>query len=286
MKLTAFVDGGGTKTRVRLVDHSVGAIVGEVVTGPANLGLGCKACWNQIGRAIDIAGLDLPARCVVGLAGTEYSEERQGFLASAPFPTILVSDRDAGLFGAHGGRPGGCLTVGTGVSFAWLDPRGIITRRGGFGFMLGDQGGGAWMGQRLLCGLIRLADRSDLQPSHISLIESLEIGASPTDWITFANQATPLEFGSLAPKVLNTESTISLSADIISEGVAELESLIREFPKVLPLALVGGLAHAYKNHLKMLGFDVVTADGNALDGLSYIDQHLSTLRIDRWKSND
>ncbi len=142
------------------------------------------------------------------------------------------------------------------------------------------------MGQRLLCGLIRLADRSDLQPSHINLIESLEIGASPNDWIAFANQATPLDFGSLAPKVLNTEDTISLSADIISEGVAQLEFLICEFPNVLPLALVGGLAHAYKNHLKMLGYEVVTADGNALDGQSYIDQHLNTLRIDRWKSNE
>ena len=77
-----------------------------------------------------------------------------------------------------------------------------------------------------------------------------------------------------------------MSADIISEGVTELEFLIRELPEVLPLALVGGLAHAYNNHIKMLGYEVVTADGNALDGLSYIDQHLNTLRIDRWKSNE
>ena len=198
----------------------------------------------------------------------------------------MVSDRDAGLFGAHSGRPGGCLTIGTGVSFAWLNESGVVTRRGGFGFVLGDQGGGAWIGQRLLCGLIRLADRGDLLPSHINLIESLEIGPTPNDWINFANRATPLEFGSLAPSVLNTESSMLLSASIISEGVVELESLVRDLPKNLSLALVGGLAHAYESQLGALGYEIVTADGDALDGLSYIDQHLGTLSIDRWKSDD
>ena len=286
MKLTAFVDGGGTKTRVRLADHLAGVSAEEIVVGPANLGLGFEACWNQIERAIDLAGLDPPVRYVVGLAGTEHRTERQQFLASAPCPTVLVSDRDAGLFGAHSGRPGGCLTIGTGVSFAWLNESGVVTRRGGFGFVLGDQGGGAWMGRRLLCGLIRLADRGDLLPSHINLIESLEIGPTPNDWITFANRATPLEFGSLAPSVLNTKSSISLSANIIAEGVAELKSLIRDFPKNLSLALVGGLAHTYDSQLEALGYEIVTADGDALDGLSYIDQHLGTLSIDRWKSDD
>ena len=286
MKLTAFVDGGGTKTRVRLVDTLVDTVAEDIVVGPANLGLGFEACWNQIERAINLAGLDPPERCVVGVAGTEYIKERQKFLASAPCPTVLVSDRDAGLFGAHSGRPGGCLTVGTGVSFAWLNSQGVVTRRGGFGFMLGDQGGGAWMGQRLLCELTRLADRGDLLPSHIKLIESLEIGCTPNDWITFANQATPLDFGSLAPSVLDTRFSLSLSANIITEGVTELGSLVYEFPKALPLALVGGLAHVYEKHLDALGYEVVPPDGNALDGLSYIDQHLSTLSIDRWKSDD
>ena len=77
-----------------------------------------------------------------------------------------------------------------------------------------------------------------------------------------------------------------MSANIITEGATELEYLVHEFPKALPLALVGGLAHVYEKHLDALGYEVVTADGNALDGLSYIDQHLSTLSIDRWKSDD
>ena len=77
MKLTAFVDGGGTKTRVRLADTLAGAIVEDIVVGPANLGLGFEACWNQIEYAIDLAGLDPPVKCVVGVAGTEYIKERQ-----------------------------------------------------------------------------------------------------------------------------------------------------------------------------------------------------------------
>ena len=125
----------------------------------------------------------------MGVAGTDTLRATK-FLGISALSNQFGFDF-AGLFGAHSGRPGGCLTIGTGVSFAWWNESGVVTRRGGFGFVLGDQGGGAWIGQRLLCGLIRLADRGDLLPSHINLIESLEIGPTPNDWITFANQASP-----------------------------------------------------------------------------------------------
>ena len=83
-----------TKTRVRLVDHLAGVSAEEIVVGPANLGLGSEACWNQIEHAIDLAGLDPPVRYVVGLAGTEYRTERQQFLhqlLAQPFWFLIVT---------------------------------------------------------------------------------------------------------------------------------------------------------------------------------------------------
>jgi len=48
MSLIALVDGGGTKTRVRLLNQADQVVIAEVVTGPSNLGLGADTCWNQI----------------------------------------------------------------------------------------------------------------------------------------------------------------------------------------------------------------------------------------------
>ena len=60
MSLTALVDGGGTKTRVRFLNQVDQTVLSEVVTGPSNLGLGADSCWKQIRVAIDLAGLATP----------------------------------------------------------------------------------------------------------------------------------------------------------------------------------------------------------------------------------
>ncbi|NCW73599.1 MAG: hypothetical protein EBW06_03260 [Gammaproteobacteria bacterium] len=284
MSLTALVDGGGTKTRVRFLNQTDQTVLSEVVTGPSNLGLGADSCWKQIREAIDLAGLPAPTKCVAGMAGSEYVAERSEFLSKAPCGTLLVSDRDSGLFGAHLGEPGGCLTVGTGVAFAWVDEAGQLFRRGGFGFVLGDQGGGAWVGWRVLQELVRLADRGGLDQSHHDLVKTLGIGDTVNQWMQFANQAGPRAFASLAKAVVESEQQVSLSRDILAEGVMELGRVIQDFPKHLPIALVGGLSGIYTSRIEAQGYQVVDPKGDALDGLAYIDQHLQELTVEHWMS--
>ena len=284
MSLIALVDGGGTKTRVRFLNQADQKVVAEVVTGPSNLGLGADSCWNQIREASAQAGLSIPTKCVAGMAGCEYIEERSEFLFKAPCETLLVSDRDSGLFGAHLGQPGGCLTVGTGVAFAWFDETGQLSRRGGFGFVLGDQGGGAWIGWRALQELVRLEDRNGLDQSHRLLITQLGIGESVGHWMQFANTAGPRAFASLAKVVVDSEEQVSLSREILAEGLLELARVIQDFPKHLPIALVGGLSSVYAPRIQNLGYQVIEPQGDALDGLAYIDQHLWSLTVEYWTS--
>ena len=284
MSLTALVDGGGTKTRIRFLNQADQTVLSEVVTGPSNLGLGAESCWEQIREAIDLAGFPTPTKCVAGMAGSEYVVERSEFLSKAPCETLLVSDRDSGLFGAHLGASGGCLTVGTGVAFAWIDEFGQLSRRGGFGFVLGDQGGGAWIGWRVLQELMRLEDRDGLNQSHRDLVEKLGIGETVNQWMQFANQAGPRAFASLAKAVVESEQQVSLSRDILAEGVMELGRVIQDFPKHLPIALVGGLSGIYAPRIKAQGYQVVDPKGDALDGLAYIDQHLQELTVEHWMS--
>ena len=285
MSLTALVDGGGTKTRVRFLNQADQTVVSEVVTGSSNLGLGAGSCWEQIREAIDLAGFPTPTKCVAGMAGSEYVAERSEFLSKAPCETLLVSDRDSGLFGAHLGASGGCLTVGTGVAFAWVDELGQLSRRGGFGFVLGDQGGGAWIGWRVLQELVRLEDRGGLSQSHRHLVYKLGIGETVNQWMQFANQAGPREFASLAKVVMESEEQVSLSQDILDEGLMELGRVIQDFPKYLPIALVGGLSGFYAPRIKAQGYQVVDPKGDALDGLAYIDQHLQKLTVEYWISH-
>ena len=284
MNLIALIDGGGTKTRTRFLNQADQTVISEVVTGPSNLGLGADVCWEQIMQAITLASVPMPVKCLAGLAGSEYAKQRSAFLFNPPFETSLVSDRDSGLFGAHCGMPGGCLTVGTGVAFSWLDESQQLLRRGGFGFMLADQGGGAWIGLRFLQELVRLADRGLIDESHQRLIDRLAIGQSVNQWMDFANAAQPRQFASLAKTIVEAEGQVSLSADIISEGLMALIYLIQDFPKHLPIALVGGLSAVYSPRIQSLGYHVVEPQGNALDGLAYIDQHRQQLTIDYWES--
>ncbi len=284
MNLIALIDGGGTKTRVRFLSQADQTVISEVVTGPSNLGLGADVCWEQIMQAITLADMPMPVKCVAGLAGSEYAKQRSAFLFNPPCKTLLVSDRDSGLFGAHCGTPGGCLTVGTGVVLAWLDESQQLLRRGGFGFMLADQGGGAWIGLRFLQELVRLVDRGLIDQSHQVLIDRLAIGQSVTQWMEFANTAQPRQFASLAKIIVEAEGQVSLSADIVSEGLTALIDLLQDFPKHLPITLVGGLSAIYSPRIQSLGYQVVEPQGDALDGLAYIDQHRQQLTIDCWES--
>ena len=285
MTITALIDGGGTKTRVRFLNNADQTLIAEVVTGPSNLGLGADVCWQQIGDAVELAGLSMPTKCVAGMAGSEYLQQRTEFLAQSPCQTVLVSDRDAGLFGAHHGRPGGCLTVGTGVAFAWIDHQGNLGRRGGFGFVLGDQGGGAWLGWRVLQELVRLSDCNQLDRVHHRLITALGIGETTNHWMQFANRAGPRDFAGLARAVVDSEHEVPLAAEILTEGLHSLCRLIEDFPRSLPLSLVGGLSTLYAKRLADLGYQVVDPEGDALDGLRFIDQHLGHLIVEHWTSD-
>ncbi|MEC9077140.1 MAG: hypothetical protein VX907_04310, partial [Pseudomonadota bacterium] len=107
---------------------------------------------------------------------------------------------------------------------------------------------------------------------------------SVTQWMEFANAAQPQQFASLAKTIVEAESQVSLSADIVSEGLMALIDLIQDFPKHLPIALVGGLSAVYSPRIQSLGYRVVEPQGDALDGLVYIDQHRQQLTIDYWES--
>ncbi len=155
----AGVDGGGSGTRVRVVAID-GTPMGEGTAGPSGLGQGVEQAWRHIDEALAAAfasaGVARPAAARVGLglglAGASVAAHRQAFIAADPGYGWLVLDTDAvtQLVGAHAGQPGIVVAAGTGSVGAVRHADGAVHLAGGWGFPVGDEGSGAWLGLRAM----------------------------------------------------------------------------------------------------------------------------------------
>ncbi|MBA2676162.1 BadF/BadG/BcrA/BcrD ATPase family protein, partial [Ramlibacter sp.] len=149
------VDGGGTSTRA-VVARGDGGILGRGTAGPSALGQGVAQAWRNIElacrRALDDAQMPQPGweHCALGagLSGVVSHASRDAFLAAdIGFARIVLeSDAHTLLLGAHAGRPGAILIAGTGSVAEALSPDGQRRVVGGWGFPVGDEGSGAWLG--------------------------------------------------------------------------------------------------------------------------------------------
>ncbi len=151
------VDGGGTGTRARLQGDD-DRVLGYGSAGPSGLGQGVAQAWRHVGQAVaaafDSAGLALPASSQIalglGLAGAGVPAHHAAFLAADPGYALcrLETDATTQLIGVHGGRPGIVVACGTGSVAAVRTADGSVRQVGGWGFPVGDEGSGAWLGLR------------------------------------------------------------------------------------------------------------------------------------------
>lgn len=278
------VDGGGTGTRTVLARRD-GRVIGHGEAGPSALGQGVAQAWRNIELALRAAfanaHLPPPAweRCAAaaGLSGASHPPWRDAFLArNIGLARLEVeSDSFVMLLGAHRGKPGAILAVGSGCVAEALRADGSRHTVGGWGFPAGDEGSGAWLGLHAvrqaqwaldgranagplarrvwaLCG----ADRHVLQ-----------------EWCSGAGQ---FAYAQLAPAVFECEGTDPAAACLLIRAAAALDALsFAVDPKGrLPLAVCGSigvrlvprLAPAVRSRL------VPTAQGAAAGALMLIRQ--------------
>ncbi len=162
------VDGGATKTQAVILDANF-AILGEGLAGPSNpLRVGIANAAAAIREAIDKAceaahlrRTDLMA-AEIGLAGARRNELRARMreaLSTSGIPeVVVVSDADIALYGATEGEPGLIVIAGTGSICCGINARGKMMCAGGWGPVVGDEGGGAWIARRALRAIARAAD--------------------------------------------------------------------------------------------------------------------------------
>jgi glucosamine kinase len=250
------VDGGATKTIVR-VENGAGEILGRGQGGPANIRLSVEGSWQSINDALKEAlapsGLRMDDGrhrfyCGAGLAGTEVTAACDQFL-NTPHSfarLILKSDGYTSCLGAHGGRDGALIAIGTGT-VAFQIEGGRESRAGGWGFPHGDEGSGAWLGLEAVRRTLHwLDDRREPSP----LLESVyaHFDHDLMRLVIWANQANATQFAQIAPLVIeHVKRETPLAVTLIQQAAREIDLLgaalnSQSIDKTLPCSLLGGLA--------------------------------------------
>src|SRR5215470_7213774 len=244
------VDGGGSGTRGRLTELS-GRLLGEGTAGPANLRFGVEPSFGAVfavtEQCLASAGLargDVK-RIVACLALAGASEPNERAAAERhvhPYAKMIITtDAHAACVGAHDGKDGSVVIVGTGA-IGLAEIKGEAHRSGGWGFPVSDEGSGAWLGCEALRRVLWAHDgRIPWSGLLSALFEQFQ--SDPHAIVRWATHAAPREFASLAPAIVEhagdpvADELMRLAAGHIDGLAARLVSL-----GVETLALTGGLA--------------------------------------------
>ena len=167
------IDGGGTGTRAVVIDGKR-EIIGRGEAGASNhYSVGAQMAAQNCAAAAQNAMADAQnaqpdfnesevAACGFGLAGVRRPKDLQtmenALEAICPRPFSLETDVVAAHAGAFSGQPGIVLSAGTGAICFGADENGEKFYADGLGPLLGDEGGGYWMGIEALRATGRALD--------------------------------------------------------------------------------------------------------------------------------
>lgn len=256
------VDGGGSKTRVALFDDQ-GRRLGLTMGGPTSLTLRGAQAWDVILEALRglcaTVGLD-PAEISnmhfgIGLAGVNNADQRARFVAAAPAMGALRVATDAYIaaLGAHNGAAGAIVIVGTGSIGCRIDASGAARLVGGWGFPVGDEGSGAWLGRAALSQALQAAENRNsggVGEMHRALIE--RCGSTRDELMGWLLGASSTQYAALAPLVIECAGRNDTAAlHLVTAAGIEIDAIAvaMDPDRAIPLSLVGGLAEPLTPHL-------------------------------------
>ena len=264
------VDGGGSTTRAWIVAAEDVAAEGDLApdsldvlgrgeagaSNPSSLEMSAvrEAIQAAVSAAVADAGLHLPSDLTwacLGLTGVGRNALRYSIQSWAAetigLNTLVVTDADLVLHAADPHGVGVALIAGTG-SFAFgRDEHNQLARAGGWGRLLGDQGGGYAIA---LDAFRRIAKQFDEQADESRLARAALDYYSVTDPRAFRAQvfsSQPARIAAFAPHVLKLAKQDETAEEIVAAHARELASLVRNVTRQLrlppdaTLAIAGGL---------------------------------------------
>jgi len=256
------VDGGGTKTEYVLLDLS-GNIIGRTRGENTNIQIiGAEKLKERLTAGFDTllhssnVSIDKVAQLFLGLAGAGRVAEQdqiRTLFDGTPFAGKITVDSDAmvALAGAFGTAPGIIIISGTGAICFGKGVDGKIARSGGWGYLLGDEGSGYYIGRAAIIAALKDLDgRGDKTKLRKELEQHFKL--SSIDKIiplVYQNKIDRVAIANLAPIVFEmAEQGDAIAADIIRKTGQELGILARAVAQQLnfendevKVALVGSV---------------------------------------------
>ncbi|MEU9954411.1 BadF/BadG/BcrA/BcrD ATPase family protein [Streptomyces sp. NPDC050982] len=254
------VDSGGSGLRVVLAvdDGRVTAPLASrepVRTGPRGIDAGhlLEQLVPMARRLTAETGVDRLRAIAVGAAGlTTLGDSLRAELPSALARELgvrrlaLVADAVTAYTGALGQRVGAVVAGGTGMIAIGTDLK-SWRRADGWGHLLGDCGGGAWIGRAGLEAALRADDgRPGGSAALLTRAEGMFGSASALPGQLYPRSDRPAVLASFAPEVAACAGTDPVAADILTAAARHIADSAAavcpdEGPGEVHVALTGGL---------------------------------------------
>ncbi len=258
---TAFlgVDAGGSRTTAVLTAAD-GTELGRAegpsgAVRPGQVTRAAMAIIETASRAAFGTPVALPvAGAVIGAAGAGRTLEREQLTAELLSRQALarevrvMGDVELALHAAFGADPGIVVAAGTGSAAFARTPDGALRRAGGYGWQLGDEGGGYWLGRRALALAARDQDGvGEWSGLGVGILRALDLG-SFDDLVRWGLTAAPAQIAALAPVLLaaardGAAPAVAVVAEAADALAALVAVLVAGFPGPdgVPVATTGTL---------------------------------------------
>jgi glucosamine kinase len=248
----AGVDGGGTRTRACIATpDGVTLACGEA--GPSALGQGINQAWANVllalERAFRAAAITAweSRECALGLglAGAIVASRHEAFLSAAPraFARLaLASDGYTLLLGAHAGAPGAVVAAGTGSIGEALRRDGMHVVIGGWGYPVGDEGSGAWLGMQAMREAQRALDGRAPAGALVRAVLAAT-GRDRDALLAWCESAGQHAYASLAPHVFDSATSDAAADSLLGRAAEALDAIAAGLdpPGALPLVVAGSI---------------------------------------------
>ncbi|SEO95502.1 N-acetylglucosamine kinase [Actinacidiphila rubida] len=256
------VDSGGSGVRVALAPAGGAPATAERAASPhpavtGERGIDADALLALVAPLADRlmrgAGAGRIAAACVGAAGMatlgdDLRERLPASLAGAfgVRRLALAGDAVTAYAGALGLRPGVVVAAGTGMIALGVSADGTSWRRAdGWGHLLGDAGGGAWIGREGLDAAMRAHDgRAGGSTALLARAEKQFGPAATLPGRLYPRPDRPNVLASFAPEVARCAAEDPVASDILRRAathILESAAAVRPGPEPVDVALTGGL---------------------------------------------
>lgn len=237
------VDAGGTGSRAVVVRD--GAVAERRDLGPINVLLHHDAVDRLAGLLLD-TGATAAGLGLAGLRSAADADRIASELTARTGARVAVGDdADAALAGAFAGGPGVVVIGGTGSGAAGRDPAGRTVRVGGHGYLLGDEGGGYWIGRHAVTAALRAADGTGPPTGLTALVEHAFASLTGAEQQVHRRPTDRQLLARLVPAVaLAARDGDAVAAGILAAAaghLADLADAVRATLGPLPVSGVGGI---------------------------------------------